>query len=34
MYIVEEMLIDTVRLMQDITGVAHFPCTKLLSNLR
>ena len=22
-----------VRLMQDITGVAHFPCTKLISNL-
>jgi len=34
MYIVEEMLSDTVRLMQDVTGVAHFPCTKLLSNLR
>jgi len=33
-YIVEEMLSDTVRLMQDVTGVAHFPCTKLVSNLR
>ena len=33
-YIVEEMLSDTVRLMQDITGVAHFKCTKLVSNLR
>jgi len=33
MYIVEEMLSDTVRLMQDVTGVAHFPCTKLISNL-
>jgi len=28
------MLSDTVRLMQDVTGVAHFPCTKLVSNLR
>ena len=33
-YILEEMLSDTVRLMQDVTCVAHFPCTKLLSNLR
>ena len=23
-----------VRLMQDVTGVTHFPCTKLVSNLR
>ena len=34
MYILEEMLSDTVRLMQDVTGVAHSPCTKLVSNLR
>ena len=33
-YIVKEMLSNTVRLMQDVTGVAHFPCTKLVSNLR
>ena len=32
-YILEEMLSDTVHLMQDVTGVAHFPCTKLVSNL-
>jgi len=32
-YILEEMFSDTVRLMQDVTGVAHFPCTKLHSNL-
>jgi len=32
-YILEEMLSDMVRLMQDVTGVAHFPCTKLVSNL-
>jgi len=32
-YIVEEMLSDTVRLMQDVTGVTHFPCTKLVSSL-
>jgi len=34
MYIVEEMLSDTVQLMQDVTGIAHFLCTKLVSNLR
>ena len=33
-YIVEEMLSDTLHLMQDVIGIAHFPCTKLVSNLR
>jgi len=33
-HIVEEMLSDTVRQMQNVTGVAHFPCMKLVSNLR
>jgi len=32
-YIIEEMLNDTLHLMHDVTGVAHFPCTKLVSNL-
>jgi len=34
MYIVEEILSDTLWLMQDVTGVTHFLCTKLVSNLR
>ena len=28
------MLSDTLHLMQDVIGIAHFPCTKLVSNLR
>jgi len=32
-HISEEMLSDTLRLMQDVTGVTHLPCTKLVSNL-
>jgi len=31
-HIVKEMLSDTLLLMLDVTGVAHYPCTKLVSN--
>jgi len=32
-HIDEEMLSDMLHLMQDITGLAHHSCTKLVSNL-
>jgi len=33
-HIDEEMLSNMLRLMQDVTGIARYPCTKLVSNLR
>jgi len=33
MHIDEEMLSDMLRVMLDVTGVGHYPCTKWVSNL-